>query len=270
MVETKAGQAAEFIRKPAKLQPRLGIVLGSGFGKVREAVAAPVRIPYRDIPGFPTPTVEGHCGELLIGRVAGLPVAVLCGRAHFYEGYSMEEVTFPMRALHALGIKTVLLTNAAGGINPKFSPGTLMMLTDHINLMGANPLRGVMSENRFADLTEVYDGALRKLLRKAGGTVGLKSGVYVAVSGPSYETPAEIRAFAKLGADAVGMSTVPEAVMARFLGMRVAAVACITNMACGLTGKCLSHEDVLQAGIKHGRLARELIENFCALYGKEG
>jgi inosine/guanosine/xanthosine phosphorylase family protein len=216
--------------------------------------------------------VSGHRGELIFGKFGGTPVLVLSGRAHFYEGYSMEQVTFPIRTLAALGIRDLLLTNAAGGINPDFRRGDFMVLTDHINFMGVNPLRGedVPGRPRFVDMTQVYDSKLSTLLFRAGKSAGLRlhRGVYLAVSGPSYETPAEIRAFARLGADAVGMSTVPEAMVARQCGLNVAVVSCITNPGAGLGQGLLSHAEVLATAKKAGVLAVELLKKFTRLYGK--
>jgi purine-nucleoside phosphorylase len=208
----------------------------------------------------------------LIGRLAGTAVAVLSGRAHFYEGHPMETVTFPMRVLAALGVRDVLLTNAAGGINRRFRPGDFMMLTDHINLMGANPLRGPVTAGRarFVDLSEVYGTGLRRVLQRAAraAKASLRTGVYLAVSGPSYETPAEIRAFARLGADAVGMSTVPEAIVARQCGLGVAGLSCITNLAAGLARAPISHAEVLEIGARVKHQASALLEAFASFYGR--
>src|SRR5882757_7543067 len=221
--------AAARLKKLSPLRPTLAIVLGSGFHHVLTELRVAKKISYAQIPGFPTPTVSGHAGEMYFGHLGQTPVLVLSGRAHFYEGHDMERVTFAVRALAAFGIKDLLLTNAAGGLNKNFRAGDFMILTDHINFMGANPLRGatVPGLPRFVDLTEAYDKKLRRLLFKAGkiSKLKLQRGVYLAVSGPSYETPAEIRAFAKLGADAVGMSTVPEAIVARQCGLNVAGIS---------------------------------------------
>ena len=259
------------MKRACALRPTLAIVLGSGFNHVLSEMSIARRVPYAKVPGFPKPTVSGHAGELCFGRIGGTPVLVLSGRAHFYEGHAMEQVTFSVRALAAFGISDLLLTNAAGGINKTFSRGDFMVLTDHINFMGTNPLRGPSQPGltRFVDLTDTYDVGLRKLLLAAGKNSGarLRRGVYLAVSGPSYETPAEIRAFARLGADAVGMSTVPEAIVARQCGLRVAAVSCITNLAAGISPRKLSHAEVLEtAGQVKGPGAR-LIKNFAELYG---
>ena len=263
---------AAHLKKFSRLRPTLAIVLGSGFHHVLTEPCVAKKVSYAKIPGFPKPTVSGHTGELLFGKLGDTPVLVLSGRAHFYEGHSMEQVTFPIRALAAFGIRDLLLTNAAGGINKNFRPGDFMVLTDHINLMGVNPLRGkfVRERPRFVDMTRVYDTRLNALLFRAGkhSNLKLRRGIYLAVSGPSYETPAEIRAFARLGADAVGMSTVPEAMVARQCGLNVAAVSCITNLAAGRGKGQLSHVDVLNVAEKVKILAVELLKKFIGFYGK--
>jgi purine-nucleoside phosphorylase len=263
------------LKKLSPLHPTLAIVLGSGFHHALTELHVAKRIPYGKIPGFPKPTVGGHAGELCFGHFGQTPVLVLSGRAHFYEGHDMERVTFPTRTLAAFGITDLLLTNAAGGINKNFRVGDFMVLTDHINLMGVNPLRpprGGQQENfpGFVDLTETYDKRLRAVLFKAGkiNRLKLQRGTYIAVTGPSYETPAEIRAFAALGADAVGMSTVPEAVAARQCGMRVAAVSCITNLAAGISKHKLSHTEVLETAERVKKPAAQLVKNFAELYGR--
>ena len=242
-------------------------MLGSGFHHVLTELRVDKKVSYAKIPGFPVPSVSGHAGELYFGHLGKTPVMVLSGRAHFYEGHPMERVTFAVRALAAFGIRDLLLTNAAGGINKKFRAGDFMVLTDHINLMGANPLRGpaVPGLPRFVDMTEVYDTKLRALLFRAGKSCNLRlqRGVYLAVSGPSYETPAEIRAFARLGADAVGMSTVPEAIVARQCGLNVAAISCITNLAAGIGKEKLSHAEVLETAERVKTLAAKLLKHFC-------
>lgn len=259
------------IQKLSPLRPQLALVLGSGFGPVLQKLTEANRISYSQLPGFPKPGVAGHAGELLLGKLGGTPVLVLNGRAHYYEGHAMEQVTLGIRTLAALGVKDVLLTNAAGGINRKFRAGDFMLLTDHINLMGVNPLRGPTPEGlpRFVDLTQAYDPALRGLLVKAAQTtkVKLQRGVYLAVSGPTYETPAEIRAFSRLGADAVGMSTVPETIVARQHGLRVAALSCITNLGAGISKAALSHEEVLETAERVKPTAAKLLETFGRLYG---
>jgi len=278
--------AAAQLGKKSGLRPKLAIVLGSGFHHVLAGLRVDKQIPFSKIPGFPKPTVSGHAGELFYGHLGGTPVLVLSGRAHFYEGHPMEHVTFPVRALAAFGIRDLLLTNAAGGVNRNFRAGDFMVLTDHINFMGSNPLRpcggdgaspdisvagAPQSLQRFVDLTDVYDTALNALLFRAGRRCKLKlrHGVYLAVSGPSYETPAEIRAFARLGADAVGMSTVPEAVAARQCGLNVAGVSCITNPAAGISREKLSHAEVLETAERVKKSGAALIKNFARLY-REG
>lgn len=239
------------------LKPRLGggvpglmLVLGSGWGELIEAqMEVEIRLPYAEIPGFPVSTVPGHAGCLVCGRIAGVPVLAMQGRFHYYEGYSMEAVTFPIRVFHALGGRGLLLTNAAGGMDPRFRPGDLMVIRDHINFMGANPLRGPNDERigpRFPDMTTAWDIDLRVALQAAARevAVSLHEGVYLAVSGPNFETPAEVRAFGILGAHAVGMSTVPECLVARHAGLRVAGISCITNVAAHEGAAPLSHEEV--------------------------
>jgi purine-nucleoside phosphorylase len=260
--------AAARLKKISPLRPTLAIVLGSGFHHALAELRVDKKISYAKIPGFPKPTVSGHAGELYFGRFGKTPAIVLSGRAHFYEGHEMERVTFAVRALAAFGITDLLLTNAAGGINKNFRAGDFMVLTDHINFMGTNPLRGAAS---FMDMTQVYDAKLRSLLFKAAcaGKMKLRRGIYIAVCGPSYETPAEIRAFAKLGADAVGMSTVPEAIVARQCGLRVAGISCITNLAAGIGRENLSHGEVLETADKVKTLAAKLLKKFAELYGDQ-
>jgi purine-nucleoside phosphorylase len=262
--------AAARLKRVSKLRPKLAMVLGSGFHHVLAATRVDEKIACAQIPGFPKTTVTGHAGELYFGRLVGVPVLILSGRAHFYEGHSLERVTFPIRTLAAFGIRDLLLTNAAGGINKTFRTGDFMVLTDHINLMGVNPLRGDVLTRlpRFVDLTRVYDEKLSAILFRAGKKEQLKlrRGVYLAVSGPSYETPAEIRAFARLGADAVGMSTVPEAIVARQCGLNVAAISCITNLAAGMASGPLSHGEVLDTAERRKDAAIALLKNFAEFY----
>jgi purine-nucleoside phosphorylase len=259
--------AASALKKVSPMRPNLAIVLGSGFQPAVEELWVDKEIPYSDIPGFPKPTVKGHAGNLFFGELGGTPVLVLSGRSHFYEGQSMEHVTFPIRALAAFGIHDLLLTNAAGGITKTLHTGDFMLVTDHINFMGANPLRGT---SHFVDLTRVYDPELSSLLLEAAKArkMKLKGGIYLAVCGPNYETPAEIRAFATLGADAVGMSTVPEAIVARQWGMNVAALSCITNPAAGIGKSPLSHADVLETAERVAKAGGQLLEKFAELYGR--
>jgi xanthosine phosphorylase len=248
--------------------PRLGIVLGSGLGAVAEALADPVTIPYGELPGFPEPGIAGHAGTLALGTLAGLPVAVLQGRRHVYEGGDPGAMRGPVRALRAAGAEALLLTNAAGSLRPEVGPGSLMAIADHVNLLGVNPLTGPNDDAvgpRFPSLRDAYDPELRRRLHAAAGALGvaLAEGVYLATAGPSFETPAEIRAFRTLGADAVGMSTVPEVILARHCGLRVAAVSAITNLAEGMGGEALSHEQTLRnAQVAADDLTR-LIVRFC-------
>jgi purine-nucleoside phosphorylase len=261
------------IRSLSSLRPTLAIILGSGFKEAVARLEPEAEIPYSKLPGFPPVGVAGHAGKLLVGRLGGTPVLILSGRAHFYEGHPMSLVTFAVRALAAGGIRDLLLTNAAGGINPRFRPGEFMLLSDHINMMGANPLSGgpIAGLPRFVDMSQAYDPGLGKLVRQAARQAGLKlhAGVYLAVSGPTYETPAEVRAFGRLGADAVGMSTVPEAIVARQVGLRVAGLSCITNLAAGLGKGKLDHlDDVLKTAERIQAPAARMLEVFASLYGK--
>jgi len=246
-----AVKAANAIRARADArQPSIGIILGSGLGGLGAKIADAVRIPFGDIPGFPEATVVGHEGTMLLGSLGGRDVVALSGRFHVYEGHSAALAAFPVRVFHALGARDMFVSNAAGGMSPKLAVGELMMITDHINLMGTNPLAGEVQEtdSRFTDMTDAYDPAFRRILRNSAEELGitLREGVYACVPGPSYETPAEVKMLRMLGADAVGMSTVPEVIVARGLGMRVAGVSCITNAAAGVTGAALSHAEVLE------------------------
>ncbi|MEA2245809.1 MAG: purine-nucleoside phosphorylase [Solirubrobacteraceae bacterium] len=252
--------------------PRVGIVLGSGLGAVADAVDSPTTIAYDELPGFPQPGVEGHAGRAVLGRLAGVPVAVLQGRAHLYEGGGADELRTPVRALRRAGAEVLILTNAAGSLHRDMGPGSLMAIADHINLTGSNPLIGPNDEAvgpRFPSMRDAYDPQLRAGLRAAADELGtqLGEGVYLAVSGPSFETPAEIRAFRAMGADAVGMSTVHETILARHCGLRVAAISTITNLAEGLSDEPLTHEQTLRdAQRASGRLAA-LLEAFVARLG---
>ena len=263
---------ARRLRRLHSLRPKLGIVLGSGFQDAIGRMDVAAEIGYQKLPGFPPAGVSGHAGKLAVGWLAGTPVVVLSGRAHYYEGYPMERVTFAVRALAEFGVTDLLLTNSAGGLKLNFRPGDFMLLTDHINLMGANPLRGqkTTGRSRFVDMTAAYDAGLGRLLRRAARSCGvrLRSGVYLAVSGPSYETPAEIRAFARLGADAVGMSTVAETIVARECGLKVAAMSCITNLAARKGGSTLSHAEVLETAERKKSVAAQMLYHFGRLYGK--
>jgi purine-nucleoside phosphorylase len=271
---TEPGAAGERLKKLSKLRPTLGMVLGSGFHHVLQELKVDAEISYQKLPGFPPVGVKGHDGKLYIGRLGGTPVIILSGRAHFYEGHPMTLVTFAVRTLAAYGITDLLLTNAAGGVNRIFRAGDFMMLTDHINLMGTNPLRGgdIAGMPRFVDLTEAYDKGLRRLMQWAAKACRLKlrSGVYLAVTGPSYETPAEIQAFGRLGADAVGMSTVPETIVARQCGVKVAGISCITNLAAGRSREPLSHREVLETAERVKSMAAQLLVNIARLYDSKG
>jgi len=260
----EAREAVRFLEKRWPARPRVGIVLGSGLGDMARSLRDPLLIPYKLIPFFPRPTVPGHGGTLHLGSWRGVPVAVLDGRAHLYEGYTPAEVVFPVRVLALAGVKILLVTCAAGGIAARAEPGSFMLFSDHLNLQGVNPLTGSHDARwgpRFVDMSESYDPELHRQARRAAARLRLKcfEGVYAALLGPTYETPAEIQALRRLGADAVGMSTVPEVLAARQLGMRVLALATITNRAAGLSRRPLSHEEVLEAGKRAGRdLARLL------------
>jgi purine-nucleoside phosphorylase len=247
----KIEEAVRFIKQQGKLLPEVGVVLGSGLGEFAETVSEKTVIPYESIPHFKKVSVVGHAGRLVLGKIEGKVIAVMQGRYHFYEGHDIAEVVFPVRVLCKLGIKKLLLTNAAGGINPMLLPGDLMIIRDHINMMGVNPLKGENDDRlgpRFPDMSHVYDEALIDII--AGGMqsmgMGVKKGVYAALSGPSYETPAEIKMLSVLGADAVGMSTVPEAIAARHMGVSVAGISCVSNLAAGISKTPLSHQEVTE------------------------
>jgi purine-nucleoside phosphorylase len=266
-------EAAHFVQaKLGSLRPRLGIVLGSGLGAAADAVRDRMIVPYEKIPHFPKSTVEGHSGRLIAGSLGGAPVLVMQGRVHSYEGYSHKEVTFPMRVMGALGVRAVILTNAAGGIADGYKIGQLVLIADHINMMGWNPLVGPNEPRfgygvpnsglRFFDMSEAYSKRLRQVATQAAELEGqtLEEGVYLAVSGPSFETPAEIRAFRNLGATLVGMSTVPETIVARHMGIEVLGLSCVTNLAAGLSATHLSHAEVFEAGKQVERKLAELLE----------
>ncbi|MGI8654733.1 MAG: purine-nucleoside phosphorylase [Pyrinomonadaceae bacterium] len=251
----RAEHAARLIRARLNNEeaPRVALVLGSGLGAFADDLEDAVVVPYEEIPGFARSTVEGHAGQLVIGKCGGVVVAAMQGRFHYYEGYSLDEVTFPIRAFGALGVKAIVLTNAAGGINVAFNQGALMLISDHLNLMGASPLRGANDERfgvRFPDMSEVYARDGQEMVIEEAREMGmeLRRGTYGALSGPSYETPAEIRMLRTLGADAVGMSTVPEAIVARHMGIKVVGISCITNMAAGVLDQPIVHEEVIETG----------------------
>ena len=247
----KINEAAEQLKSKLDRQPKMALILGSGLGPLANELEEATVIPYTDLPYFPKPTVEGHAGQFVIGSLNGVTVLAMQGRYHFYEGYSLEQVTFPVRVLKAIGIETLVVTNAAGGVNESYEPGDLMLIKDHINFMGQNPLIGPNDNAlgvRFPDMSSVYDKEYRELAKEiaASHEIKLQEGVYCAVTGPTYETPAEVRMFRTLGADAVGMSTVPEAIVARHGGMKVLGISCITNLASGILDQPLSHEEVIE------------------------
>lgn len=256
-VEEKAREAAEYVSRRVEGSFPVGVVLGSGLGRASLDMGEFVSIPYEKIPGFPITTVSGHQGNLLAGRVGGVPVLVMQGRFHLYEGYHMKDILLPLMTLSRLGVRNLVLTNASGGINPAYVPGDFVLITDHINLMGTNPLVGIRDDDgksRFLDMTHAYDPGLADIARKAAEEMGtpLKNGVLVAVMGPVYETPAEIRMMENMGADLVCMSTVPETIIANYLDMRVMAVSLVCNRAAGLAGHRLAHDEVLKTAAARG------------------
>jgi purine-nucleoside phosphorylase len=262
-----AEKAAAAIRaRSGAGEPSVGLVLGSGLGGLAKSIQKGTRIPFAEIPGFPAATVAGHDGALILGELGGRLVAALSGRFHMYEGHSAALAGFPVRVLHALGARQLFVSNAAGGISSRLAVGDLMMICDHLNLMGANPLVGAADagEVRFPDMTDAYDPGLRRALRTTAEKLGivLREGVYAGLLGPSYETPAEVKMLRGLGADAVGMSTVPEVIVARALGMRVAGISCITNAAAGVTGAALSHAEVLETTSRVSAAFERLVTEF--------
>ena len=263
----EAREAARSIRERiGAVQPRIAIILGSGLGTLTDDMRDTITVPYAEIPGFPSVSVLGHAGRLVVGTLAGVPVVAFSGRFHMYEGNSPQLTGFPVRVAHALGASVLFVANAAGGINRDFMPGDLMMIGDHLNLMFVSPLTGPQqdSDERFPDMSDPYDHELREILTRVAAeqNIVLRSGVYVGHSGPEYETRAEIRMYAMLGGDAVGMSTIPEVITARAVGMRVAGVSCITNMACGITDERLDHATVLRAAAQVEAKFRVLVGAF--------
>lgn len=251
----KLNKAVQYIQSINKTSPKIGLILGSGLGVFVENIEEPTIIPYNDIPFFKKTTVEGHEGRFILGKVKGVEVAVLQGRLHAYEGLPMEEVVFPVRLLSLLGIKTLVLTNAAGGVNLNYSPGDLVIIEDHINLMGTNPLIGPNNNEmgpRFPDMSHAYNPELIAIMKRVSLDLGYKihTGVYAGVYGPTYETPAEIKMIRTLGGDMVGMSTVPECIAANHLGLRVCGISCITNMGAGIVNQTLKHEDIKHEAMK--------------------
>ena len=259
--------AVDAIAARTKVRPIAAIILGSGLGALADDVKEPTRIPYAEIPGWKRSTAPGHAGELVVGSLSGKPVAVMRGRLHYYEGYDMADVAYPVRVLAAWGIDTLIVTNACGGLNPAYSAGDIMVISDHINLMAANPLRGANDDAlgpRFPDMVGVYTEELRALAHEVDG--GLREGVYVAVAGPNFETPAELRMLRGLGADAVGMSTVPEILVARHMGMRILALSTVTDMATGIPGQIqhVTHEEVLEVAGRTGKRLASLVKGVVA------
>jgi len=254
-LQTKINAAAEYILNHVTNRPTIGMVLGSGLGDFADTLENPVRVAYADIPNFPQPTVAGHAGALVFGRKMGQDVVVLQGRIHFYEGVPMQELTLPVRVLAAMGVKTLVLTNAAGGVNKSYEAGDLMLISDHINYSGANPLIGQNLDAfgpRFPDVSDLYTKSIREKVKAKAAEAGLKlqEGVYMMFSGPNYETPAEVRMARIVGADAVGMSTVPEALIAGHCGMDVVGMSCITNMAAGVLEQKLDHSEVVETATR--------------------
>ena len=255
----KIPAAADYIKSRVGAGPTVGMILGSGLGDYADLLEDPIRIPFSQVPNFPTPTVPGHSGALVFGRRQGKDVVILQGRIHYYEGLPMQEITLPVRVLAALGVKQLVLTNACGGVNTAFQPGDLMLISDHINFSGANPLIGPNLDAfgpRFPDCSDIYTRSLRDAIREKAGSAGisLREGVYAMYSGPNYETPAEIRMFRCMGADVVGMSTVPEALVAAHCDMQVVGISCITNMAAGVLPQKLSHQEVMEtAALVHDK-----------------
>jgi purine-nucleoside phosphorylase len=247
----KIREAVDAIRARTPLTPEIGIILGSGLGSVTDNVVNPVSIPYTEIPHFHGTSIEGHAGRMVLGMFHGVPTVFLDGRFHLYEGYPMEEVVFPTRTVCGLGVQTLVLTNAAGGVNTRYRPGDVMIIEDHLNLMGDNPLKGpnlAQFGPRFPDLSEAYSKDCVEIFKTSAKELGIEvhQGVYAGLLGPTYETPAEIRMYRTLGADALGMSTVPESIAANHLGIRVAGLSCITNLAAGLSPQKLSHQEVIE------------------------
>ena len=277
MFYEKTVEAASFIKSKYEKSIDTVVVLGSGLGAFADGIENAVKIPYETIPQFARSTVEGHAGQLVLGEVRGIPVAVQQGRFHYYEGYEMNQVTFPMRTFSLMGIKNVILTNAAGSTSTEMTPGSLMLISDHLNMMGVNPLRGRNDDRfgpRFPDMTEVYARDFQEIVVHEADAIAkerfekghdekltdfLHRGVYCALSGPTYETPAEVRLYRLLGADAVGMSTVPEAIVARHQGMKVLGISCITNFAAGMTDETINHEEVMETGARVAEVFKELL-----------
>lgn len=278
MTYENAVEAAGFIKSKYSKGIETAIVLGSGLGAFAEQLENAVKIPYESIPHFARSTVQGHAGQLVLGEIDGVSVVVQQGRFHYYEGYDMQQVMFPMRVFGVMRIKNIILTNAAGSLSTEMTPGSLMLISDHLNMMGTNPLRGANDERfgpRFPDMTEIYDREFQQIATQQANYIAkerfkrrddriltdfLHRGVYCALSGPTYETPSEIRLYRLLGADAVGMSTVPEAIAARHQGMKVLGISCITNFGAGMTDELINHEEVMETGAKVSEIFKELLK----------
>lgn len=265
-VTSEINSAKEYIKEITKYEPEIGIILGSGLGDLADNLEESVTIPYEDIPHFSKSEAKGHANQLVIGKLKGRTVVAMKGRYHYYEGYTLDEVTFPVRVMKALGIETLIVTNACGAVNTSFNPGELMLITDHINLVGTNPLIGKNNDElgpRFPDVSQVYNKDLRNLAKEIAEEqeIVLREGVYGWWSGPAYETPAEIRMIRTLGGDAIGMSTVPETIVAVHAGLKILGVSCLTNMACGILDQPLSHQEVVEvAGQAKGKFIRLITE----------
>ncbi|MCY9164179.1 purine nucleoside phosphorylase I, inosine and guanosine-specific [Bacillus atrophaeus] len=270
-MKQKIEQAAAFIKQQAPQSPKIGLILGSGLGILADEIEGAVKLKYEDIPDFPVSTVEGHAGQLVFGTLEGVSVVAMQGRFHFYEGYSMDKVTFPVRVMKELGVEALIVTNAAGGINTAFRAGDLMIITDHINYMGTNPLIGPNEADfgvRFPDMSSAYDKDLSQLAEKMAQElqIPVQKGVYTAVTGPSYETPAEVRFLRTIGSDAVGMSTVPEVIVAKHAGLRVLGISCISNAAAGILDQPLSHDEVMEVTEKVKAGFLQLVKAVIAKY----
>lgn len=265
--------SASFLKKKYKKTPKIGLILGSGLGVLADEILEPTKIPYNEIPDFPVSTVEGHAGQLVFGTLEGVEVVAMQGRFHYYEGYSFDKVTFPVSVMKELGVEILIVTNAAGGVNESFHPGDLMLITDHINNMGSNPLIGPNDSRlgvRFPDMSEAYSRDLREKAQQVANGLGLtlQEGVYVGNTGPTYETPAEVRMLRVMGGDAVGMSTVPEVIVARHANLKILGISCISNMAAGILDQPLNHEEVIETTekVKHDflRLVKAVVKEIGA------
>lgn len=278
MEETIVEEASHYLKEKLTTPPKIGLILGSGLGVLADEISTPIKIPYEEIPHFPVSTVTGHKGQLVVGALEGKQVIAMQGRFHYYEGYSMKQITFPIRVMKSLGVSTIIVTNAAGGINHSFQAGDLMFITDHINNMGVSPLIGTNNSNwgaRFPDMSEAYNKSLLTLAERSANELKMvvQKGVYLGNTGPSYETPSEIKMFRTLGVDAVGMSTVPEVIVANHAGIDVLGISCISNMAAGIENQPLSHEEVIETTEKVRynflKLVKRILSNM-NLESKEG